>query len=427
MTNVMEDITGATAESAACVLGSLGEILYEIVFDDPQRMQFLSGDVQTLTGRPAEELTRMPQWQQIIHAEDRARYVESMRLCMQSGRNHKLQYRICTPDESDCDVLDRAVAVVDTAGRIVAAQGLIMNVTENAQMRRQLERSQMLQSIGKLSAGIAHEINTPIQFLGDNMRFLHDAFKQLFELIECCLAVREHAADPAAARKYIEAAAAKEHQVDFDFLREEIPQAIEQNLEGVKLVSAIVSAMRDFSHIDERRKAPADINRAINSTIIILRNSLKYAADVEKNFDPDLPDVLCCVDDLNQVFMNLLINAVHSIEEAVQVGRYKRGLIRVQTRRDDDHVVISIADNGMGIPEDIREKIFERFFTTKGKDRKGTGQGLATVLDIVREKHRGTIALESEVGAGTTFTVRLPVETGRKREDEPTYQNPVCG
>ena len=174
--------------------------------------------------------------------------------------------------------------------------------------------------------------------------------------------------------------------------------------------------MRDFSHIDERRKAPANINRALNSTIIILRNNLKYAADVEKELDPNLPEVFCCVDDLNQVFMNLLINACHSIEEAIQAGRYKRGLIRVRTYQDGDHVVVSISDTGMGIPENIREKIFERFFTTKGKDRKGTGQGLATVLSIVRDKHNGTISLDSEVGVGTTFTVRLPVDTGQKRE-----------
>lgn len=417
MQNVMEQDRSIAEAVVRGVLDSLDEILYEMILDDPPRMHCLSGAVETLTGYRADELlSHAPDWREIVHSEDRAKYAESLNRCRQSGRNHKLQYRICAKDGSTRDVLDRAVAVTDASGRVAAVHGLLVNVTEQARSRRELERSQMLQSIGKLSAGIAHEINTPIQFLGDNMRFLDDGFRQIMELCEHYAALRQRVADVAAAQDCVEAVAAKERQIDFEFLRQEIPQAIQQNLEGVKLVSAIVSAMRDFSHIDERRKAPADINRALNSTIIILRNSLKYAADVEKELAPDLPEVLCCMDDLNQVFMNLLINAAHSIEEAIQAGRYKRGIIRVRTQCDGDHVVISVADTGMGIPEEIREKIFERFFTTKSKDRKGTGQGLATVLAIVRDKHDGAVSLDSEVGVGTTFTVRLPVDTGEKRE-----------
>ncbi|MBE0534111.1 MAG: PAS domain-containing protein [Phycisphaerae bacterium] len=414
----MEEKSRSTPEVVACsVVSSLDEILYEMILDEPLRMHCLNGAVETLTGYCADELmAQTPDWIDIVHPEDKPRYAESLRRCRQAGHQHKLQYRVCAKDGSTCDVLDRAVAVTDASGQIIGIHGLLVNVTEQVRSRRELERSQMLQSIGKLSAGIAHEINTPIQFLGDNMRFLDDGFRQIMELIDVYAALRQRAADGPAAPDAVEAVAAKERQIDFDFLREEIPQAIKQNLEGVKLVSAIVAAMRDFSHIDERRKAPADLNKALNSTIIILRNTLKYTADVEKDFDPNLPEVLCCVDDLNQVFLNLLVNASHSIEEAIEAGRYKRGLIRVRTQRDDDHVVISISDNGTGIPEAIREKIFERFFTTKSKDRKGTGQGLATVLDIVRDKHNGTISLDSEVGEGTTFTLRLPVDTGEKRQ-----------
>lgn len=418
MQNAMEENRPATAEAVTCsVLNSLDEILYEVLLDDPPRLHCLNGAVETLTGYSADEIAaHSPDWEQIVHLDDRARYAESLKRCCQAGQAHKLQYRICARDGSTYDVLDRAIPVTDASENVIAVHGMIVNVTEQARTRRELERSQMLQSIGKLSAGIAHEINTPIQFLGDNMRFLQDGFRQLVDLIDSYRQVQQQIARLEEARQSVEAVAAKEEEIDFEFLREEIPQAIQQSLEGVKLVSAIVSAMRDFSHIDERRKAPANINRALNSTIIILRNNLKYAADVEKELDPNLPEVFCCVDDLNQVFMNLLINACHSIEEAIQAGRYKRGLIRVRTYQDGDHVVVSISDTGMGIPENIRKKIFERFFTTKGKDRKGTGQGLATVLSIVRDKHNGTISLDSEVGVGTTFTVRLPVDTGQKRE-----------
>jgi signal transduction histidine kinase len=210
---------------------------------------------------------------------------------------------------------------------------------------------------------------------------------------------------------------AKEEDVDIDFLVEEIPQAIEQSQNGIKLVSTIVSAMRDFSHIDDRRKTSADLNKALASTIVILRNELKYVADVIKDFDENLPEIVCCVDDLHQVFLNLLINAAHSIEERINTGQTQRGEITVKTFQQGSEVIVSVSDTGMGISPEIREKIFEPFFTTKSKDRKGTGQGLAMVMSIVEGKHEGKVELTSEVGVGTTFTVKLPIESNNERQE----------
>jgi signal transduction histidine kinase len=275
----------------------------------------------------------------------------------------------------------------------------------------------MLQSIGKLSAGIAHEINTPIQFLGDNMRFLDDSFKQMSELTRIYAKLRDSVSQDAPDNEIVAEISSKEEEIEIDFLIDEIPQAIQQSLDGIKLVSKIVSAMRDFSHIDDRKMAAADLNKALGSTITILRNDLKYVADVEKQLDENLPEIVCCVDDMHQVFLNLLINAAHSIEEVIDAGSVQRGLITVKTFVQDQHVVIAIADTGGGIPPEIREKIFEPFFTTKKKNGKGTGQGLAMVLSIVHDKHNGRIELESEVGVGTTFTIKLPIDSDNKREE----------
>jgi two-component system NtrC family sensor kinase len=253
--------------------------------------------------------------------------------------------------------------------------------TDNStEARRELERTQMLQNLGKLTAGIAHEINTPIQFIGDNLQFLSNGFNDLLTLLDEYENLISDNNDTDA-NILQEAIISARKKADIEYITKEIPQAITQSIEGIKRVSTMISAMRDFSHIDERRFAPADLNKAIKSTIVILRNEIKYVADVETNFGENFPDVMCCIDDIQQVFLNLIINAAHSIGEKLQENG-ERGLIKISSRVEDDNAIFTISDTGKGISQDIREKIFEPFFTTKGPG-KGTGQGLSIVQSAI--------------------------------------------
>lgn len=188
----------------------------------------------------------------------------------------------------------------------------------------------------------------------------------------------------------------------------EIPKAIEQSLDGVARVATLVRAMKVFAHPDEKEKKATDINEALRSTLTVARNELKYAANVETELN-DVPFVVCNIGELNQVFLNLLVNAAHAIGDArKKAGTDEKGLIRVRTSSDEDAVLISIADTGCGIPEEIRDKVFDPFFTTK-ESGKGTGQGLAIARSVVVERHGGNPTFTSVVGKGTTFYIRLPL------------------
>ena len=271
----------------------------------------------------------------------------------------------------------------------------------------ELRQSQKLESVGRLAAGIAHEINTPIQFIGDNTRFLEDAFAAFRTVLEKSQAVVDCAAlgdavSPDLVKEVRQAAEA----ADLNYLLDETPKSLAQTLEGVDRVATIVRAMKEFAHIDRKEKSATDINKALQSTLTVARNELKYVAKVETDFG-ELPLVVCNASDINQVFLNLLVNAAHAIADVVK-GSGQLGLIRVRTYLEGDTVLISIADTGSGIPENIREKIFDPFFTTKEVGQ-GTGQGLAIARSNVVDKHGGEITFTSEVGNGTTFYVRLPV------------------
>jgi signal transduction histidine kinase len=196
-------------------------------------------------------------------------------------------------------------------------------------------------------------------------------------------------------------------RIDWEYMRSEIPRAMEQMLDGIARVAKIVRAMKEFSHVDRSpEKTAADLNKALESTLVVARSELKYVADVEEHYGR-LPPVLCHLGDLNQVFLNLMVNAAHAIGDVMEKTG-KKGRIVVRTRQDAEWVEIAIRDTGTGIPEAARDKIFDPFFTTK-EVGKGTGQGLTLARAIVVEKHGGTLTFETEVGKGTTFYVRLPV------------------
>ena len=290
--------------------------------------------------------------------------------------------------------------------RITGAVVCFTDIRERKQLEVELRVAQKLDAVGRLAAGIAHEINTPIQFVGDNAHFLQDAFRDAMKLqgkyAQLC---QESEHGPVSERTRAEVKAVIE-QIDWAYLQSEVPRAVAQVLDGVDRVATIVRAMKEFSHVDQSAdKAAADLNKALESTLVVARSELKYVADVETDFGP-LPPVVCHLGDLNQVFLNLLINAAHAIGNVVEETGSK-GQIRIRTRQDGDWVEVDIQDTGTGIPQEIRDRIFDPFFTTK-RVGEGTGQGLALARAVVVEKHGGTLTFDTVMGKGTTFHVRLP-------------------
>ena len=282
------------------------------------------------------------------------------------------------------------------------------DVTEHKILEDQLRQAQKLEAIGQLAAGIAHEINTPTQYVGDNARFLQDAFRDLGGLLDCVVRLRGAVAQgQSVGAGVLEELGREADRADIGFLRTEIPLAIAQALEGVQRVSRIVRAMKEFSHPSEAKVA-VDLNRAIETTMIVAQNELKYVADTRTGLDPQLPLVPCLPGEVNQVVLNLLINAAHAIADVVRAQPGTKGLITVSTHRVEDWAEIRIADTGTGIPESAQRRVFDPFFTTKEVGR-GTGQGLALAHAVIVKKHRGHIWFETAPGRGTTFFVRLPL------------------
>lgn len=287
---------------------------------------------------------------------------------------------------------------------------IIRDITERRKLEVELATARRLESIGQLAAGIAHEINTPIQYVGDNTRFLQDAFNDLLGLLATHERLFETVRHEGTFPRMVSEIDAVAAQCDRPYLQQEIPAAIQQSLEGVERISSIVRAMKDFSHPGGREKTLTDINKAIETTITISRNEWKYVSDVKTDLDPNLPLVACLPDELNQVILNLIVNASHAIGEVVTEGTSERGAITISTGCDGRMVEVTVSDTGSGIPRDIQDRIFDPFFTTKEVGR-GTGQGLAIVRAIIVERHAGTIDVRSTQGCGTTFVMRLPLST----------------
>jgi signal transduction histidine kinase len=285
-------------------------------------------------------------------------------------------------------------------------RGLMLDITEVRRRGLEHAASQKLESVGRLAAGVSHEINTPVQFVTDNVQFMRTS---MIDIAAVALAYRDlqHAVQSqgdvvAAAQR----AAAAEKAADLDYVLENAPPAIDSALEGLGRIATIVRSMKEFAHPDQAVKQSADLNQAIRSTLVVARNEYKYVAEIHTQL-ADLPLVQCYLGEFNQVILNLLVNASHAISDVVKDSG-SLGKLTVCSRLDGDEVEISIADTGMGIPEAVRAKIFDPFFTTK-EVGKGTGQGLAIARSVIVNKHGGTLRFETECGKGTTFFIRLPV------------------
>jgi signal transduction histidine kinase len=294
-----------------------------------------------------------------------------------------------------------------------ANQELKSEIAERQRIETELRMAQKLEAVGRLAAGVAHEINTPVQFVSDSVAFVRTAMTDLTGVVAQLRASNRAVLDGAPSRQAAEQALAAEGEAEIDYLLDQGPRALDRALDGLGQVASIVRSMKAFAHPDGAQMSAVDLNRAIESTLVMARNEYKYVADVATELG-DVPPVICHPGQVNQAVLNILVNAAHAIGDVVGNSGAK-GRITVRTCREDDEVLIAITDTGTGIPEDIRSRIFDPFFTTKEVGR-GTGQGLAMVHSIV-ERHAGTVSIDSVVGRGTTFEIRLPIEGKSTRHE----------
>ena len=265
-----------------------------------------------------------------------------------------------------------------------------------SEAQAKLMQSEKLASIGQLAAGVAHEINNPIGYIFSNFGSLEKYVKQIFRMLAAYEGVEVHLVDPKASAQIADL----RREIELDFLKDDIPSLMAESREGIERVRKIVQDLKDFSRVDARQEWEwANLHKGIDSTLNIVNNEIKYKADVIKDY-ADLPDIECLPSELNQVFMNLLVNAAHAIES-------ERGTITIRTGVADGHVTVEIADTGSGIAVENLQRIFDPFFTTKPVG-KGTGLGLSLAYGIVK-KHHGQIEVDSKLGRGTTFRLSLPI------------------
>lgn len=299
--------------------------------------------------------------------------------------------------------------IFDNTGNVYAGIALYEDVTEKILLEKDLRQAQKFEAVGQLAAGIAHEINSPMQYVWDNLTFLKDSFDNMAMIIntyeELWQELTRKGSVPAELGQKISDA---QQEADVEFLLEEVPKTFDQSFEGVRRVEKIVRAMKDFSHPGSDEKKANDINKILESTITVCKNEWKYVAEVVTDLAHDLPMVPCFAGELSQVFLNIIVNGAHAIGDVTEGGSKGKGEISIRTAAADNRVQIRIRDTGGGIPKEIQDRVFERFFTTKAQG-KGTGQGLAIARQVIVDQHQGMISFESEAGKGTTFVIEIPI------------------
>ncbi|HXN30740.1 MAG TPA: ATP-binding protein, partial [Polyangiaceae bacterium] len=388
-------------ESTNAVPWEMDPVTLELTYISPQAKKIFGID-----GGPGS--ANGPRLWEAIHPDDRARARTRLSdLARAKGmKDLDMEYRVVTKEGRQIEV--RTIASFEAVSGVVdAIRGITFDVTRQKKLECELNQAQKLESVGRLASGVAHEINTPIQFVSDSIHFVREAIADLTPLIAKYRSVTQAIAREGHGGELTAGLAQAESDADLDFLLEKIPQALNRSLDGLDRVATIVRSMKAFAHPGQEETTSADLNEAIQSTLVIATNEYKYVADMETLLG-DIPRVTCHLGDINQAVLNIVVNAAHAIGDVVK-GTEARGRITVRTLREDASVVISVSDTGGGIPEAIRARIFDPFFTTK-EVGKGTGQGLAIARSVVHEKHGGDLWCESEVGVGTTFFIRLPIE-----------------
>jgi len=347
---------------------------------------------------PHEMRADTEQWLSMLHPDDLAPTKAMLHKQRETQGEFRADYRMRAKDGSWRWIHGHGCTVEGAGGERRLA-GVHIDVTERKEAEMRLNMADRLESVGKLAAGVAHEINTPVQFVSDSIYFVRDGLYELLALTDRLRTM--------AARDQCNANSVAALSAHLPYLIENLPKALERSLDGLKRVSEIVNSMRELAHPDRPEMSDIDINHVIQNALVVARSEYKYVADIETDFAP-LPPVRCHAGELNQVILNLVINAAHAIADVVGDSGDK-GSIKVATSLDSDSVVISVSDTGAGIADNIRHRVFEPFFTTKEVGQ-GSGQGLAISHNIIVKRHGGAIDFDSTVGAGTVFRVRLPCD-----------------
>lgn len=286
---------------------------------------------------------------------------------------------------------------------------LATTLAELKRTQSKLLQAQKLEAIGALAAGIAHEINTPTQYVSDNAVFLQRSFTKMLDVLTESGKLLAEARDGAVSAGTVARVDKAFANAKLDFLLKHVPRALEQSRDGLRRVGTIVAAMKEFSHPSSGEMAAIDLREAIVSTITVATNEWKYVADIETQFDPSMPPVSCLRDQVNQVVLNLIVNAAHAVATATHHGATGKGRIRIETRHDGGVAEIVVRDTGCGISKKNQDRVFDPFFTTKPVGQ-GTGQGLAIAYSVIVERHGGQLTFDSEENVGTNFTIRLPID-----------------
>lgn len=388
----------ALVETTQVLAWEVDALSLKLVYIGPQCRRMLGVDPELGVADPQA----MSGW---IHPDDLERVVASLRTALSGGNSFEIECRMRNAQDQRV-LFTRSVGTVVVEGESAVIRGLTFDVTERKKLELELAQAHKLESIGRLASGIAHEINTPIQYISDNVFFLDESFKGMSEVLDAQRRALALLDLPLGARKEIEAA---EAAAELDFLRANVPSALSAAAEGLERVSSIVRSMKEFANQDAGEPSFVDLNQSVLSTITVARSEYKYVAELITEAG-EIPLVRCLPTEINRVVLHLVVNAAHAIEARGP----QRGLITVRTWRDGDHhVCISVSDTGTGIDAAVSDRIFDPFFTTKAVGQ-GTGQGLSIARSVV-DRHGGTIAVDSEPGRGAVFTVRLPIDmSGQK-------------
>nr|WP_321259289.1 PAS domain S-box protein [uncultured Pseudodesulfovibrio sp.] len=297
----------------------------------------------------------------------------------------------------------------DDLGSIIGYVGVARDISDQLIIEAQLRQSQKLESIGELAAGIAHEINTPTQYVSSNIQFLKDSFVTYEKMLDQCRKLIEEVLtmeEGVSCASLHELAENLLDEKELEYLKEDIPQALTESESGLKRVAEIVRSVKQLAHPGEMNKSYHRLNEIAKDAVTVSANEWKYVAEVKAEYDEDLPAVYCLKGEVGQVVLNLIINGAHAIEKKKETSD-EQGVIFIKTYQSGDMAVLEVSDTGTGIPQDVIDKIFDPFFTTKDVG-KGTGQGLAIAHNVVVNMHGGNIDVLTEPGEGTTFVVRLP-------------------
>ena len=404
--DITESVKGA--ESQRRLIAAVEHLSEAIVVTDREGGVVYANPAFTeITGYAPEEANEIGLCS-IFPPEEEGEDHHQVRSTLEQGQTWTGRFSNVRRDGSHYEEESTISPIRDEEGEISHFVAVRRDVSDLLAMETQLRHAQKLESIGQLAAGIAHEINTPTQYVGDNTRFLQEAFEGLADLLAICEGLGGDNEGEESAEELVARMTAAAADANLDFMIEQIPEALAESLTGLGRVAKIVKAMKAFSHPGGDERELANLNEGIERTVTLCTNEWKYVSDVEMDLDPDLPLVSCLPGEINQVILNMVVNAAHAIEAKLGKSTAEKGAIGIRTCTRGDDVEIRISDSGSGMPPEVQERIFDPFFTTKSVG-KGTGQGLAISHAVVVENHGGTIAVESEPGEGTTFIIHLPV------------------